>query len=184
MVLRGQQDQACPTVTGPCKQRGRTGKTLEARQQGLMEETDTGQGGVGAEPACSGDGGRWLTVRGRGHRASCHKRESLLLLALVWRSGLRGLCMLVAQSCLTLCNPTDCSPPGFSAMEFSRQEYWSGLPLPSPEDLPDSGIEPWSPALQAYSLLFELQGSQGACGGQMRGESTGGGPGEATRRDV
>ena len=42
---------------------------------------------------------------------------------------------------------------------FSRQEYWSGLPEPSPEDLPNPGIEPWSPALQADSLPFELQGS-------------------------
>ena len=40
---------------------------------------------------------------------------------------------------------------------FSSQEYWSGLPVPSPEDLPDPGIEPRSPALQAYSLLSELQ---------------------------
>ena len=38
------------------------------------------------------------------------------------------------------------------SMEFSRQEYWSGLPFPSPEDLPDPGIKPWSPALQADSL--------------------------------
>ena len=37
-------------------------------------------------------------------------------------------------------------------MEFSRQEYWSGLPFPSPGDLPDSGIEPGSPALQEDSL--------------------------------
>ena len=42
------------------------------------------------------------------------------------------------------------------SMEFSRQEYWSGLPFPSPEDLPSPGIEPWSPA---DSLPFELQGS-------------------------
>ena len=33
------------------------------------------------------------------------------------------------------------------SMEFSRQEYWSGLPFPSPRDLPDPGIEPGSPAL-------------------------------------
>ena len=33
------------------------------------------------------------------------------------------------------------------SMGFSRQEYWSGLPVSSPEDLPDPGIEPWSPAL-------------------------------------
>ena len=45
------------------------------------------------------------------------------------------------------------------SMEFSRQEHWSGLPLPSPEDLPNPGIEPWSPASQEGSLLFELQGS-------------------------
>ena len=38
----------------------------------------------------------------------------------------------VAQSCPTLCNPMDCSLPGSSPMGFSRQEYWSGLPLPSP----------------------------------------------------
>ena len=43
-------------------------------------------------------------------------------------------------------------------MEFSRQEYWSGLPFPSPGDLPNPGIKPGSPALQAYSLPMELQG--------------------------
>ena len=41
-------------------------------------------------------------------------------------------------------------------MEFSRQEYWSGLPFPSPGDLPDTGIEHGSPALQADSLPAEL----------------------------
>ena len=45
------------------------------------------------------------------------------------------------------------------SMGFSRQEYWSGLPFLSPEDLPDPGIEPGSPALQAGSLPFEPQGS-------------------------
>ena len=40
-------------------------------------------------------------------------------------------------------------------MEFSRQEYWSGLPFPSPGDLPDPGIELMSPALQVDSLLSE-----------------------------
>ena len=43
-------------------------------------------------------------------------------------------------------------------MGFSRQEYRSGLPFPSPGDLPDPGIEPGSPALQADSLPTELQG--------------------------
>ena len=49
-----------------------------------------------------------------------------------------------------------CSPP--LSMEFSKQEYWSELPFPSPGDLPDSGIEPRSSALKADSLPAELQG--------------------------
>ena len=70
--------------------------------------------------------------------------------------------VLVAQSCLTLCDPMDCSPPGSSVMEFSRQEYCSGLPFSSLEDLPDSGIEsmfPASPALQTDSLPLNQWGS-------------------------
>ena len=43
-------------------------------------------------------------------------------------------------------------------MEFSRQESWNGLPFPSPGDLPDPGIEPRSPALQADALLSEPPG--------------------------
>ena len=43
------------------------------------------------------------------------------------------------------------------SMEFSRQEYWSGLPFPSPGDLPGPGTEPGSPVLQADSLLSEPQ---------------------------
>ena len=44
------------------------------------------------------------------------------------------------------------------SMEFPRQEYWSGLPFPSPGDLPDPGIEPSSLVLQADSLLSEPPG--------------------------
>ena len=47
------------------------------------------------------------------------------------------------------------APP---SMGFSRQEYWRGLPFPSPEDLPDPGIKPRSPALQADTLPSELKG--------------------------
>ena len=46
------------------------------------------------------------------------------------------------------------------SMGFSRQEYWSGLPFPSPGDLPDPGIAPGSPALQADSLPFEPPGTR------------------------
>ena len=44
------------------------------------------------------------------------------------------------------------------AMDFSRQEYWSGLPFPSPGDLPDPGIEPGSPASQMNILQPEPPG--------------------------
>ena len=47
------------------------------------------------------------------------------------------------------------APP---SMDFSRQEYWSGLPFPSPGDLPDPGIKPGSPALQADTLPSEPPG--------------------------
>ena len=43
----------------------------------------------------------------------------------------------------------------YPSMEFSRQEYWSGLPFPSPGDVPDPGIEPRSPALEADALTSE-----------------------------
>ena len=48
------------------------------------------------------------------------------------------------------------------SMEFSRQEYWSGLPFPSPGDLPNPGIKARSPALQADALPSEPQGSLSA----------------------
>ena len=47
------------------------------------------------------------------------------------------------------------APP---CMKFSRQEYWSGLPFPSPGDLPNSGIKPRSPELQADTLTSESPG--------------------------
>ena len=54
------------------------------------------------------------------------------------------------QSNLTLCNPMDCvAYQAPLSMGFSRQEYWSGLPCPSPGDLPNSGIKPVSPAAPA-----------------------------------
>ena len=56
------------------------------------------------------------------------------------------------------CDRMDCSPIGSSVHGFSRQEHWSGLPFPSPGDLPNPGIEHRSPALQADSLLSEPPG--------------------------
>ena len=64
----------------------------------------------------------------------------------------------VTQSCPTLVTPwtVACQVP--LSMGFSRQEHWRGLPFPSPGDLPNPGIKPMSPALQADSLPTELVG--------------------------
>ena len=62
------------------------------------------------------------------------------------------------QSCPTLGDPVDCSPPGSSIHGILQARYWSGLPFPSPGDLPDPGIEPRSPSLQADALPSELRG--------------------------
>ena len=56
--------------------------------------------------------------------------------------------------------PWTAACPAPPSMEFSRQEYWSGLPFPSPGDLPNPGIKPRSPALQADSLPTELSGKR------------------------
>ena len=61
--------------------------------------------------------------------------------------------VLVAESSLTLEDAIDCSPPLSSG--FPRQEYWNGLPFPSPGDLPHPGVKLKSPVLQADSLPSE-----------------------------
>ena len=63
---------------------------------------------------------------------------------------------LVTQSCLMLCDSRDCSLPPLS-MEFSRQEYRSGLPFPSPEDLPNPGTEFVSPVLAGGFFTTDLE---------------------------
>ena len=55
--------------------------------------------------------------------------------------------------------PTLCDPRTVQSMEFSRPEFWSGLPFPSPGHLPNPEIEPKSPTLQADSLRAEPQGT-------------------------
>ena len=56
-------------------------------------------------------------------------------------------------------DPMDCSPPAPLSMDFSRQEYWSRVPCPPPGDLPKSGTEPMSPALEEDFLLLSHWGS-------------------------
>ena len=62
-----------------------------------------------------------------------------------------------AQSCLTLCDPWTVACQAPLSMEFSRQEYWSRLPFPTPGDWPDPGIKPMSlvsPALAGRFFFF------------------------------
>ena len=62
----------------------------------------------------------------------------------------------VAQS---MSDPWTIAHQAHPSMEFSRQEYWTGLPFPSPGDLPDPGIRPGSPTLRADALPSEPPGN-------------------------
>ena len=65
----------------------------------------------------------------------------------------------VNRPCPTFCYPRTvvCQTP--LSMEFSRQEYWGGLPFPSPEDCPNPGIEPTTAASKVDSLSLSHQGN-------------------------
>ena len=71
--------------------------------------------------------------------------------------------VLVAKLCPTLATlwTVACQAP--LSMKFSREQYWSGLPFPSPRDLPDPRIKPRSPALQADSLPLSYERSPDFC---------------------
>ena len=88
-----------------------------------------------------------------------HRRNCRLV---NWRLLLRSVrcCCLVTWLCPALCDPLDysLSGPSIHGMEFSRQEYWTGLPFPTPGDLPNSETESTSsasPAVPADSLPAE-----------------------------
>ena len=86
-----------------------------------------------------------------------HKIRLLLILKCIifevaWNGG-----GLVTKSGSTLSTPRTIACQTPLSMGFSSQEYWSGLPFPSPGNLPDPGIKPWSPALQADCLPTKLQ---------------------------
>ena len=68
------------------------------------------------------------------------------------------VCAKWLQSCPTLCYPRTVACQAPLSIEFSRQEYWSGLPFLSPEDLTNPEIRPRSPALQVDSLPSEPPG--------------------------
>ena len=95
--------------------------------------------------------GRFLITEPRGNPNFLH-----------WSSELKDdrlsteYCVLVTQACPTVCDPMDCTAhQALLSMGFPRQRYWSGLPFPSPGDLPDPGIKPRSLALQIDSSPSE-----------------------------
>ena len=83
------------------------------------------------------------------HSPRCHFSDVLILLA--------RQCELLSRVRL-FATPRTVAHQAPLYMGFSRQEYWRGLPFPSPGDLPDPGIEPQSPSLQADSLPSEPPG--------------------------
>ena len=65
------------------------------------------------------------------------------------------VCHLVPKSCLTLATPWSAAYQAPLSMGFPKQEHWSGLPFPSPRDLPDPVIKPVSPALAGRFFITE-----------------------------
>ena len=72
--------------------------------------------------------------------------------------------LLVAQSCLTFVTPRTVACQAPLSVGFSRREYWSRLPFPSPGDRPDPGIEPMCLALASRFFTAELPGKHSSLG--------------------
>ena len=110
-----------------------------------------------------------------------HWTEAPSCIHSLWVAGDGG--DLVAKLCLTLATPWTVARQAPLSMGFSRQEYWSGLPFPSPGDLPGPGIAPRSPTLQADCFPTKLQWWQGdsvrplRAGGRQRARAPPGGVG-------
>ena len=75
-------------------------------------------------------------------------------------SELLSCCCLVAKSCQLSATPWTVARQASLSRRFPRQEYWSGLPFPSPGDLPDARIEPTFPALAGEFFTVEPPGKQ------------------------
>ena len=88
-----------------------------------------------------------------------HRLRTGITVGLGKKKNMGGGIGLVTKSCPTLETPWTVALQAPLSMEFSRQEYWSGLPFPPPGDLPAPGIEPVSPALQVDSLPLTHRGS-------------------------
>ena len=104
----------------------------------------------------------WATVHGITEESDMTEATSD---AHMWGMVMWHVYMCV-QLCLTLCDPMDCSPPGSSVSGIFRQEYWSGLPPPSPGNLPYPGIKPVSLTSSALAGRFFIAGAtwEAQCG--------------------
>ena len=100
------------------------------------------------------------------HAAQANKCESVGAISPEATSDCYGVVFSDAQLCF--CDPWTIAHQALLSMDFSRQEYWSGLPFLSPGDLPDPGIEPRSPALQVYSLPTEPPGKPHQTGDKIK----------------
>ena len=129
---------------------------------------------------------RWLVLSG-GRKKPVFQIHDMMLPKYVtvstelWTRKEQGLPRVVVGGkwkCQSLSRVQLFATPGTVArqvplsMGFSRQEYWSGLPYPSPGDLPNLGTEPRSPALQANSLPSEPLGKLVVCWGKMNKQGT------------
>ena len=86
-----------------------------------------------------------------------HTSSHRIITATFWRVKVKVKSLSRVRLFVTPWTVAHQAPP---SMEFSRQDYWSGLPFPSPADLPNPGIKPGSPAWQADALLSEPSGRQ------------------------
>ena len=101
-----------------------------------------------------------MSCKASGHRAEFSKLRSTACFCAVHKLRIywKVKMLLVAHRVRLFATPWTIACQTPLSVKFSRQEYWSGLPFPFPEDLPDPGIRLWSPALQEDSLTFEPPG--------------------------
>ena len=119
-------------------------RTATVRREEREVKTRAGGEGVEKHTPWAGGNRNW----GSSHSSSQGSANG------VTRAGLR----LVAQLCPTLCDLWTAARQAPLSMGILRQEYWSALPCPPPGDLPDAGIKPRSPALQANPLPSDSRG--------------------------
>ena len=178
--VRGEEGRFPPPMTHPSPSGLAQRSGAAGRSRAGAWEDRLSRSGPGLIPASGPTAGERAALSHLWHRSSCswgHADRGLCTLArcplsssqssphwclVVYISRIWSESRRVNQSCLTLCDPMDCSPPGSSVHGIfqARTLDWVANPfsIPSPGDLPNPGIEPESPALQADSLWSEPPG--------------------------